>query len=500
VIDPLLAVHIADGVLSWPWLAGGFALAGVLALLACWRLREDEVPRVALMSAAFFVASSIHVKLGPSSVHLLLNGLVGVVLGWRAPLAILLGVVLQALLIPHGGLTTIGVNACTEALPALAAAALFPALLRACRGTWARSLLVGASALLWGGCLVFAAAALWTDGLSGLVRLSPEAGVVVSTEGLEPALAFCRHPATVGALLAFAAVCALAHPSLTARPEVLAGVFVGGMAVVLTLALTGGVLLLDGAETWGRFVSAVFVAHLPLALIEGLILGVTVGFLARVKPALLCLPDPPPLDEATRPLPAPARDTITALIAVGALLLTASPVRAHRLRADRTIDVAKRTVTVESWYETGSKPAEATVRVFRADQTILKEGPLDKDGRFVFNYDKPERLRVVVDAEGGHSTEIILTAKQLGGDDAAAPPAGQPPPPAPESRGRDLLLGLTLLLALGAFVMSCLTARRVRRLAEGREGHAASTSPPGTPPPARPPTALSPPPPPPRSS
>src|SRR4051812_17370761 len=110
----LWAVHISDGMLSWPWLLAGFALAGALALLAAYRVRDEEIPRIALLSAAFFVASSIHVKLGPSSTHLLLNGLVGIVLGWRAPLAILLGVTLQAVLIPHGGLTTIGVNTCTE--------------------------------------------------------------------------------------------------------------------------------------------------------------------------------------------------------------------------------------------------------------------------------------------------------------------------------------------------------------------------------------------------
>src|SRR5205823_910568 len=61
----------------------------------------------------------------PSSVHLLLNGLVGIILGWRAPLAILIGVSLQAALIPHGGFSTIGVNTCTEAIPALAAGFLF---------------------------------------------------------------------------------------------------------------------------------------------------------------------------------------------------------------------------------------------------------------------------------------------------------------------------------------------------------------------------------------
>lgn len=35
------------------------------------------------MTAAFFVASLIHVPIGPTSVHLLLNGLLGVVVGRR---------------------------------------------------------------------------------------------------------------------------------------------------------------------------------------------------------------------------------------------------------------------------------------------------------------------------------------------------------------------------------------------------------------------------------
>src|SRR5438132_6705550 len=118
-LTPLFAVHISDGVLQTTWLAGGFVVAVCLAVVGCWRVRDEEIPRIALLSAAFFVASSIHVKLGPSSTHLLLNGLVGIILGWRAPLAILLGVTLQAVLIPHGGLSTIGVNTCTEALPAL---------------------------------------------------------------------------------------------------------------------------------------------------------------------------------------------------------------------------------------------------------------------------------------------------------------------------------------------------------------------------------------------
>src|SRR5947209_2679562 len=120
-----IAVHVPDGLLTTSWLFGGFALAGLLALTAASRIRDEEIPRIALLSAAFFVASLMHFPVGPTSVHLLLNGLVGVVLGRRAPLAILVGLCLQAVLLGHGGISSLGVNACVMTLPALLAGGLF---------------------------------------------------------------------------------------------------------------------------------------------------------------------------------------------------------------------------------------------------------------------------------------------------------------------------------------------------------------------------------------
>src|SRR5262245_42218861 len=106
---PLWAVHLSDGILDPAWQLGGFVLAGLLAVLALWRLHEEDLPATALLAAAFFTASSIHVRVGPTSVHLLLNGLVGVVLGRRAALAIPAGLALQALYLAHGGIGTLGV-------------------------------------------------------------------------------------------------------------------------------------------------------------------------------------------------------------------------------------------------------------------------------------------------------------------------------------------------------------------------------------------------------
>jgi cobalt/nickel transport system permease protein len=128
--SPLWAVHIDDGFLAWPWWSGGFVLTTLLALLGAWRIRDEEIPQIAILTAAFFVASLIHVPVPPTSVHLLLNGLVGVILGRRAALAIPVGLFLQAALLGHGGLMALGINSCILLLPALLAWQMFALLQR----------------------------------------------------------------------------------------------------------------------------------------------------------------------------------------------------------------------------------------------------------------------------------------------------------------------------------------------------------------------------------
>ncbi len=114
-------MHIAEGVLAPSILA----LGGVLSLGGCGlglrRLDESRLMPVALLSAAFFTGSLLHVPIGPASSHLLLNGLLGVLLGWAAFPAITVALILQALLFQYGGLTTLGVNAWNMALPAILA-------------------------------------------------------------------------------------------------------------------------------------------------------------------------------------------------------------------------------------------------------------------------------------------------------------------------------------------------------------------------------------------
>lgn len=123
----LLAVHISDGLLEPAWLVGGFVVLALGLGAALYKLDERDIPRIGVLTAAFFVASQNLLPLGLISVHLLLNGLVGVVLRRRAAIAIAVGLTMQALLFGHGGRTTIGVNFCVLAIPAYLCGALFNA-------------------------------------------------------------------------------------------------------------------------------------------------------------------------------------------------------------------------------------------------------------------------------------------------------------------------------------------------------------------------------------
>jgi cobalt/nickel transport system permease protein len=196
-------MHISDGVLPISVTVGGYAASAALAAWSARRTRSEELPKVAVVTAAFFVASLIHVPFGPTSVHLLIPGLAGALLGPSAFLAIGLGLLLQSMLFQFGGLTALGAN----------------------------TLMMGVPALLCG---------VFFQRLKGRSR---------------------RRQALVGGL---------------------AGAL-GTALAALVLAL----LLATGGEDFFGVAKIALAAHVPVVVIEGLVSAFTIGFLARVKPALL---------------------------------------------------------------------------------------------------------------------------------------------------------------------------------------------------------------------
>ncbi len=118
-------MHISDGVLSAPVWIGGCAVTAGIAAISVKKMEAEDMPKMAVMTSAFFVASLIHVPLGPTSVHLILSGLAGIILGPLSFVSILIGLTLQAILFQHGGIITIGANTVMMGVPALLAYKIF---------------------------------------------------------------------------------------------------------------------------------------------------------------------------------------------------------------------------------------------------------------------------------------------------------------------------------------------------------------------------------------
>lgn len=154
-------MHISEGVLSGPVLAAGALAAAAGTAAGLKKIDPDRMVHVAILASAFFVASLIHVNIGPVSAHLILNGIVGLLLGWAAFPAILVALVLQSVFFQYGGLTALGANTIVMALPAVICHYLFgPFIGRSARVTFAAAFLAGAASILFSALLLAGALCL----------------------------------------------------------------------------------------------------------------------------------------------------------------------------------------------------------------------------------------------------------------------------------------------------------------------------------------------------
>lgn len=200
-------MHISDGVLSAPVVVIGWVITlGLIIITFKLKMQEsdilEEIPKFSVMTAAFFVASLIHLPMGPTSVHPIFNGLIGVVLGPLAYLSLAVGLTLQAFLFQHGGITTIGINTVLIGIPALMAYYTF------------------------------------------------KFGI---------------------------------HRGIT---EKILGAGCGVLAIIITTILLVITLITTGKEFLGVAQIAA-AAHIPLMVIEGILTGTVVAYIAKVKPELL---------------------------------------------------------------------------------------------------------------------------------------------------------------------------------------------------------------------
>jgi len=209
-------MHVPDGMLPGEICIAGYAGTAALTWF-CVKKAGCEfddpaklVSRASVMAAAFFVVSWIHIPLPPVSVHPVLAGLIGILLGWLSFPAILVGLFFQAAMFGHGGFSTLGVNALSMG---------------------------GAALLAW---MVYR-----------MFKGKPREKTIL-----------------------------------------VAGSLAGFTGVLLSVALTGSILILtipghinSTAET--SSILAMAAAYIPLALAEGLFTGMAARFIYKIKPDML---------------------------------------------------------------------------------------------------------------------------------------------------------------------------------------------------------------------
>jgi len=149
-------MHISEGVVAAPVLVAGAAGAVAGCAIGLKKMDLENTPKVAVLSSAFFVASLIHIPVGPTSAHLMLNGLVGILLGWMSFPALLVALLLQAVLFQFGGITTLGVNTVAMAVPAVVCYLLYASFVRSRNSTLAAvaGFLAGVTGILLAGIIV----------------------------------------------------------------------------------------------------------------------------------------------------------------------------------------------------------------------------------------------------------------------------------------------------------------------------------------------------------
>ena len=162
-------MHLPDGVLPNSVLIAGWGIAAGGSTIALRRHDESKLPELGVMTSLFFVVTLVHLPVSIVDIHLQLAALVGIVLGPLCVPSLLVALLLQALLLRHGGIVSLGANTTVQASGAFVAWLVF-------RGSLLRNTSAGrplsAASLGWRAALATAACYIVSSLLLFLIFLS----------------------------------------------------------------------------------------------------------------------------------------------------------------------------------------------------------------------------------------------------------------------------------------------------------------------------------------
>ncbi len=162
------------------------------------------------------------------------------------------------------------------------------------------------------------------------------------------------------------------------------------------------------------------------------------------------------------------------------LALPAGEAQAHSMDAQAFV-LKDRKVRVEAWFPSGGPARGARVQVLRPDGQLLTEGKTNEVGIFVFSFDEVQSLQIVISDGAGHRKDLSLSKQHLA--QPISSPSGDRPTLQTEEPDKpvilanrdsslptkDIVIGISFLLAVAAFFLSVRNARRLRELMNPRK-------------------------------
>jgi ABC-type Co2+ transport system permease subunit len=252
-----------------------------------------------------FLASLVHVPLGPSSIHLTLLGLAGLLLGWSAIPALFVALLLQGFLLQFGGLLSLGVNTTIMGTAALSGYALYSLIYS----------LIGRIPA-YGGDRAFRSNSPATQANSASIPCASGSVTHERSDGVVPRDEICFEslnlrcsrsvPCAAGSVtyerndgvaprdgICFESQnlrCSRSVPCVRKRPAVIyAAAFIAGFLAIIVGSLLVIIALALSDMNLKTIAALIFAANLPLALVEGAITVFIVSFLSKLYPRALKL-------------------------------------------------------------------------------------------------------------------------------------------------------------------------------------------------------------------
>ena len=73
-------MHISDGILPVTVTVGSYLTTGGITAFLSTKIKREKIPKIATFTSILFISSLFHLKIGPTSVHPILNGLGAILL------------------------------------------------------------------------------------------------------------------------------------------------------------------------------------------------------------------------------------------------------------------------------------------------------------------------------------------------------------------------------------------------------------------------------------